>query len=203
MIEQLIKVCGRSVSRETFDKLETYAAILVEESSKQNLIAASTLGNLWQRHLLDSAQLIRLLRPGSCIDIGSGAGLPGVVIAIVTGDPVTLVEPRRLRTKFLHVVKSHLSLDNVTIIHGKATAVSAKFDNITGRAVAPATEMLAMTRHLSRSKTVWILPKGRTAQKELDDVRIAWQGTYRLEPSLTDEAASILLATGVQPRGTR
>jgi 16S rRNA (guanine527-N7)-methyltransferase len=203
MIERLNQVSGRDVPRETFGKLEAFAALLAEESGKHNLIAASTIGQLWERHLLDSAQLLRLGRAGSWVDIGSGAGLPGIVIAIVIGGPITLVEPRRLRAEFLATVKIRLSLDNVTIVQAKSTALSAKFDNITARAVAPATELLAMTHHLSHSKTVWVLLKGRSAQKELDDVRAAWQGAFRLEPSLTDEAASILLATGVKPRETR
>lgn len=203
MIDRLKQVTGRDVPRETFERIEAYAALLVEESSKQNLIAASTVDQLWERHLLDSAQLIRLGTHGSWADIGSGAGLPGIVIAILIGAPVTLVEPRRLRAEFLGFVKSRLALDTITIVHGKASAVRAKFDNITARAVAPASDLFAMTHHLSHSKTVWVLPKGRSAQKELDDVRAAWQGAYRLEPSLTDEAASILLATGVRPRGMR
>ena len=203
MISRLEEVCGRSVPRETFEKLEAYGALLIEESSNQNLIAASTIDHLWDRHLLDSAQLLRLARPGDWIDIGSGAGLPGVVIAILTGEPVTLVEPRRLRTEFLHTVRTRLAIDTITIVRGKASAATAKFDNIIARAVAPANDLLALALHLSHSKTVWLLPKGRTAQKELDDLRAAWQGTYCLKPSLTDEAASILLATGVKPRGTR
>lgn len=203
MIDRLQEVCGRIVPRETCDALLAYAALLVEESHNQNLIAASTINDIWDRHLLDSAQLVRLGKAGTWVDIGSGAGLPGIVIAILTGEPVMLVEPRRLRTEFLAVAKDRLGLDNVTIVQGKAAAVNAKFANITARAVAPATTLLSMTSHLSHSKTVWVLPKGRTAQKELDDVRAAWQGVFRLEPSLTDDAASILLATQVRPRGRR
>lgn len=203
MIERLKQIIGRDVPRETFAKIEAYAALLIEESRKQNLISASTVDQLWERHLLDSAQLIRLGINGSWSDIGSGAGLPGIVIAILTGAPVTLVEPRRLRAEFLGVVKSRLALDHVIVVQGKASAVSGKFDNITARAVGSASALLAMTHHLSHSKTVWVLPKGRSAQKELDDVRGAWQGMFRLEPSLTDEDASILLATEVRRRGMR
>ena len=70
-------------------------------------------------------------------------------------------------------------------------------------AVAPATEFFALAHHLSRLDTVWILPKGKNAQKELDEARRTWQGEFRLEPSLTDPQASILLATGVRRRRTR
>lgn len=203
MIDRLKQVSGRDVPRETYERLEAYAALLVEESSNQNLIAASTLDQMWERHLVDSAQLLRYAPAGSWVDIGSGAGLPGVVIAILSGDPVTLVEPRRLRTEFLTRVKDRLDLSNITIIHGKGSALCAMFEKITARAVAPATELLAMTHHLSRPDTVWLLPKGRSAQKELDEVRRSWQGAFRLEPSLTDPDASILLASGIRPRGRR
>lgn len=203
MIDRLSRVSGVNVPRETFEELEAFAALISDEARNQNLVAASTIVDLWERHLFDSAQLIRLGRAGNWVDIGSGAGLPGVVIALITGASVTLVEPRRLRAEFLCKVKSLLQLDNVTVVQAKSASVGGKFDNITARAVAPSSELLAITIHLSHSKTMWVLPKGRSAQKELDDVRAAWQGEFRLEPSLTDPQASILLATRIRSRGTR
>lgn len=193
-------VTGRDVPRETVDRLALYVELLVDETTRQNLIANSTLDDLWRRHILDSAQLLRFTPKGLWVDIGSGAGLPGLVIAIISGDLVTLVEPRRLRFEFLCLVKERLGLSNVTAIKGKANSITEKFDRITARAVAPATELLAMTHHLSRPGTIWFLPKGRTAQKELDEVRATWQGSFRLEPSLTDPEASILLASDVRRR---
>ena len=99
MIDRLSAVVGRDVSRETFEKIGAYAALLRDESGRQNLVSASTLEHLWERHLLDSAQLVRF-EPhagASWVDIGSGAGLPGIVIACLVEGPVTLIEPRRLR----------------------------------------------------------------------------------------------------------
>ena len=112
MIEQLAQVAQRPVSRETFEKLEAYISLLREESERQNLVSAATLDHIWDRHILDSAQLLRF-EPGSgasWVDIGSGAGLPGIVIACLTDGPVTLVEPRRLRADFLHKVTESLQL---------------------------------------------------------------------------------------------
>jgi 16S rRNA (guanine527-N7)-methyltransferase len=99
MSGELADGLGRDVSRETLDRLERYADLLRSESAKQNLVSASTLDRLWDRHILDSAQLVKFApRPDlSWVDIGSGAGLPGIVIAALVTGPVTLVEPRRLR----------------------------------------------------------------------------------------------------------
>src|SRR5258708_20409510 len=97
MIGTLSRIAGRDVSRETLDKIEAYVALLRAEREHQNLVSASTLDNLWERHILDSAQLVRFEpRSGaSWIDIGSGAGLPGIVIACLVDGPVTLAPPRR------------------------------------------------------------------------------------------------------------
>jgi len=106
VIERLEQAARRPVSRETIEKLEAYVALLHEESRHQNLVSATTLEQVWDRHILDSAQLVRFEpRPGaSWADIGSGAGLPGIVIACLVEGPVTLIEPRRLRADFLHKV---------------------------------------------------------------------------------------------------
>ena len=88
---------GQDVSRETSDKFEQFAKMLVAENRVQNLISKSTEADLWNRHFADAAQLTAFVpERATWIDIGSGAGLPGLVIAILTGAPVTLVEPRRL-----------------------------------------------------------------------------------------------------------
>lgn len=200
MIERLSEASGLDVSRGTYEKIEAYVALLSEASATQNLISASTFSDLWHRHILDSAQLLRRAPPGKWVDIGSGAGLPGIVLAILSPEPITLVEPRRLRADFLGAVTAKLGLSNTTVVQAKASALCVMFDKITARAVAPATEIFALGHHLSRLDTVWILPKGRTAQKELDEARTTWQGDFRLEPSLTDAAASILIATGVRRR---
>jgi len=200
MIDRLSEASGLDVSRGTYAKIEAYVALLSEASETQNLISSSSLSDIWQRHILDSAQLLRHAPPGKWVDIGSGAGLPGIVLAILSSDPITLIEPRRLRIEFLRSVTDRLALTNTAVVQGKASALCTTFDKITARAVAPATEIFALAHHLSRLDTVWILPKGRTAQKELDEARTTWQGDFRLEPSLTDAAASILIATGVRRR---
>ena len=201
MIGRLEQAAGRPVSRETFEKLKAYVALIREESERQNLISASTLAQIWDRHILDSAQLVRYEpRPGaSWIDLGSGAGLPGIVIACIVTGTVTLVEPRRLRAEFLHKASESLHL-RANVVAAKAERVDGKFDLITARAVASLTQLLKISSHLSTRKTVWALPKGRGAEAELVEARRTWQGNFRVEPSVTDAASFIVVGTEVRAR---
>ncbi len=192
------------VSRETQGLLDRYVALLLDENERQNLIGQSTVDEVWERHIADSAQLVRFApRPDSSwLDIGSGAGLPGIVIAIMTKGPVTLVEPRKLRANFLQRVADTVGLgDRITVHAAKVERIAGRFDVITARAVAPLEALLRISQHLSTDKTIWVLPKGKSAQSELDEVRRTWQGEFRLEPSVTSGEAAILVAAGVRRKG--
>ena len=201
MIERLAEVAGGTVSRETFEKLERYVALLREENVRQNLVSAATLDQAWDRHILDSAQLVRFAPRSAAnwVDVGSGAGLPGIVVACLVDVPVTLVEPRRLRAEFLHKVCESLDL-SATVICAKAERVEGSFDVITARAVASLTRTLKISSHLSTGKTTWALPKGRSAPAELAEARQSWQGDFQLEPSVTDAESFIVVATGVRAK---
>ena len=201
MIERLEQAAGRTVSRETFEKLDAYVALLRDESGRQNLVSAATLDQIWERHIVDSVQLARYEpHPGaSWIDIGSGAGLPGIVIACLAAGPVTLVEPRRLRAEFLHKVCESLGLA-ATVLSSKVERVEGKFETITARAVARLAELLEISQHLSTRKTVWALPKGRSAAAELAEASRTWHLQAREEPSCTDPQSTILVLTGVGAR---
>ena len=201
MIERLEQVARRPVSRETFEKLEAYVALVREESALQNLISASTLDRIWDRHILDSAQLVPFEpRAGaSWLDIGSGAGLPGIVIACLVEGPVILVEPRRLRADFLHKVCESLNL-NASVVCSKVERLEGNFDVITARAVASLAKLLELSAHLSTRNTVWALPKGRNARGELAEARRSWQGSFQLKRSVTDADSWIVVGTGVRAR---
>ena len=203
MIDALARAAGRPVSRETFARLETYVERLKSASRHHNLISASTLDTIWERHILDSAQLMRFERsPGaSWIDIGSGAGLPGMVIAALAAGPVTLVEPRRLRAAFLAEAAEALGLSSrVTIVPARIETVRGHFDMITARAVAPLPKLLGMAIGLAHNGTVWALPKGRTANSELAEARRSWQCAVRSEVSRTDPNSTVLVLTGVRAK---
>ena len=189
------------VSRETIEKLETFRDLLITESQHQNLVSSSTLDAAWDRHILDSAQLLRLVPGGAAwVDIGSGAGLPGVVIACLTDAPVRLIEPRRLRAEFLRRVVDQLGLANLTIDCAKAERVAGKFDVITARAVAPLDRLLRLAAHLSHPGTIWVLPKGKRAKSELAEARLSWQCEASEVPSLTDPEATILVLRNVEAK---
>lgn len=201
MIDRLSQAAGRPVSRETFGKLEAYVALLREESRRQNLISASSLGSVWERHIFDSAQLVRFEpRPGaSWCDLGSGAGLPGIVIACLVSGPVTLVEPRKLRAEFLHNAVESLRL-SARVEARKAQHVTGAFDVIVARAVAPLARLLEISLHLSTGKTVWALPRGRGGPAELAEARRTWQGAFHVERSVSDPDSYILVGTGVRAK---
>jgi len=199
--EELEQVAGRPVSRETIERLETYAALLRSANQQQNLISVSTLEHFWGRHILDSAQLVRF-EPGmgaSWVDVGSGAGLPGIVIACLVSGPVTLVEPRRLRAEFLARMVESLGL-SAEVKQAKIERITGTFEVITGRAVASLMKFLSMCDHLSTRKTRWVLPKGRSAHSELAEARHSWQGVFQVEPSVTDAESQIVVGTGVRAR---
>jgi 16S rRNA (guanine527-N7)-methyltransferase len=201
VIDELERAAARPVSRETLERLREYEKLLRDEARRQNLVSASTLDHLWDRHILDSAQLVRF-EPNlsaSWIDIGSGAGLPGVVLACLNEGRITLAEPRKLRAAFLDRVVQELGL-NAAVKCTKAENVDEKFDVITGRAVASLPQFLRISRHLSTRKTLWVLPKGRNACSELAEAQQAWQGVFHVEQSVTDPESFIVVGTGVRAK---
>jgi 16S rRNA (guanine527-N7)-methyltransferase len=192
------------VSRET--ALARFSELLLAEAQAQNLIAASTMSTVWARHLADSAQLIPLAEEagdGTWIDIGSGAGLPGIVAALLTDRPVNLVEPRARRVEFLRHVAAELAIADRVTVHGSkieryTPVLPAAI--ISARAVAALPELFAAARHCAGPSTIWLLPKGRNAQSEVEAARAKWQGSFHVEPSLTSSDSGIVVARGVKPR---
>ncbi len=206
MIDALERSAARTVSRETHALLEAYVERLKAANRTQNLVAASTLDQIWNRHILDSAQLVRFepSAGASWVDIGSGAGLPGVVLAALTRGRMTLVEPRRLRATFLEETVEALGLsDRVSVLPTKVESVRGPFDVITARAVAPLNRLLGLANHLSHEGTVWALPKGRNAKSELAEAQRSWQCVVRSEASCTDPEAIILVLSKVRAKSRR
>lgn len=195
---------GVDVPRETIDRLEAFVAALREESERQNLVSRASLEDVWQRHIADSLQLAALAPPAAktWLDLGTGAGFPGLLIPLVHEARVTLVESRRLRVEFLQRGAAVLGVDDrVEIFCAKAETLPARpFDVISARAFAPLEKILAIGAPFSTSGTVWILPKGRGAKSELEAARASWQGEFRIEPSATDPEAGIVIASEVRRR---
>ena len=194
-----------TVPRETLARLEQLAGLILEEMPRQNLIAASTADHIWTRHIVDSAQLVPIAPAGAArwIDLGSGAGFPGIVAALMLpGLHMTLVESRRKRIDFLQHLADSLGIaDRVTVAGQRLEMLEAvPQDVISARAFAPLDRLLPLAHRFSRPETMWLLPKGRSAASELEAATGSWQGEFRIVPSLTDPEAAIIVASQVQPK---
>lgn len=194
------------VSRETWSRLETFVALLIEGMAEQNLIAESTRDHIWARHIVDSAQLLVHAPPysndGTWIDLGSGAGLPGIVISILSDWPVQLVENRRMRIAFLQSIVDALHLSarvQGTKVETLKTTQAATI--ISARAYAPLDRLLGSAQHLGDKNTTWLLPKGRSGQNEVVTISKQWQGRFHVERSVTDAYSVIVIAKGVSRKG--
>jgi 16S rRNA (guanine527-N7)-methyltransferase len=186
--------------------LVAFAEILRAESLRQNLISASTFNHVWSRHLVDSAQLLPLAEgasEGDWIDVGAGAGLPGMVIAILSGRHVVMVEPRARRVQFLCHAAEQLGVSGrVSVIASRIEAYKTAKPAavISARAVAALPALLQSAVHCTDSSTVWLLPKGRNAQSEVEAAAASWQGVFHVEPSITQPDSGIVVAREVRPR---
>jgi 16S rRNA (guanine527-N7)-methyltransferase len=184
------------------EQVREFVELLRTEMSNQNLIAPSTVDQIWSRHVVDSAQLLRLapVHWKTWLDIGTGAGFPGMIVSILCDTPVTMVEPRRRRAEFLAHAASTLGLKNVVIRASKVEAVDGTFDVISARAVAELGGLFAAACGRGRADTVWLLPKGRRWRDELGTTQCTWRGKFHVERSLTDEEGRIVVAQGVHSR---
>jgi 16S rRNA (guanine527-N7)-methyltransferase len=185
---------------------ETLLARLIEEvrveAAQQNLVAPSTLDAIWARHVVDSAQLLALAgsRGGDWLDIGSGAGFPGMVIACLRDAAVALCEPRRRRADFLARTATRLELGHVTVAACKVERLSGVRPIISARAVASLDALFAAAAAVSDRETWWVLPKGRSAREEVEAARKTWHGSFHVEQSITDPHSHIVVASGVRRR---
>jgi 16S rRNA (guanine527-N7)-methyltransferase len=184
------------VSRETWERLEAFVAFLHEEAQHQNLISASTLAHVWARHIVDSAQLLRFADgKGKWLDLGSGAGFPGLIVAMLSPYRVTLVESRAKRNDYLQRAITLLALGDKADVAAVPVErfETSRYAVISARAFAPLPRLLDLSHRFSTDKTLWLLPKGRNAVKELHEAHGRWNLDFRVEPSVTDSEAGILV----------
>lgn len=184
------------------EKLNALVMLVRAESERQNLVAASTIASLWSRHIVDSLQLTQFAPDKSgWLDIGTGAGFPGLAIAIVNPERhVTLVEPRRLRAEFLQSCIDELRLPHVAVLATRIESVEQPADVISARAVARMSALFDSAQRCANSSTTWLLPKGRNVEAELAEARQKWHGMFHVEHSVTSPESHIIIATGVRRR---
>lgn len=177
-------------------RLEQLMALLAEENRRQNLVSAASLADVWRRHIADSAQLLHYVPRGTSpwLDLGTGAGFPGLVIAALRPEcEVIMVESRKRRSEWLERAALALGLTRATVIGGRLEDVLPfPAAVISARAFAPLDRLIALSARFSTSDTLWLLPKGRSAQQELHMLR-GWTHMFHVEQSLTDPAAGVIV----------
>lgn len=188
------------VSNLVLKKFTIYASLLAEWNSNINLVASSTLPELWQRHFMDSAQLFPLIpQDASLADIGSGPGFPGMVLAMMGASEVNLIEKNTRKASFLRTVAAETGT-KVTIHNLDAAQVKAEFDVITARALAQTGELLALSAHLRKLSTICLFLKGKNLDQELAKAHKNWDMDVRKMSSCTDSEGIIARLSAITPK---
>ena len=184
-------------------RLEAFAALVLAENQRQNLIAKATEPHIWQRHIADSAQLIENVSRetlganagGPWLDLGSGPGFPGLVIsALCPNMPVVLVESRSRRAEFLESAIAALDLRKCRVEGQRLERITPFAARaISARAFAPLPKLLSLSAPFSTSTTRYVLPKGRSAAQELEALKPSIRAMFHVKHSLTDPDAGIIV----------
>ena len=182
---------------DALERLDQLVALLGEENERQNLVSKPSLGAVWRRHIVDSAQLLLHVpreTPAPWLDLGTGAGFPGLVIAALRPQmAVHMVESRSRRADWLDRARSELGLANAQVLGTRLEQIdSYQAGAISARAFAPLDKLLSLSSRFSTMSTIWLLPKGRSAVNELDELG-GWRHTFHVEQSLTDPDSGIIV----------
>jgi 16S rRNA (guanine527-N7)-methyltransferase len=183
------------VSRETLARLDAYVGLLQAWNRRINLVGATTMGDPWRRHILDSAQLLAFLPPDarSLVDLGSGAGLPGLILAILGVPEVHLVESDQRKAAFLREA-ARISGTSVQIHAERAERLGPlKADIVTARAVAPLPDLLDIAERFLSNHSICLFLKGRGAGDEMAEAAQRWDLAARREGSRSEPGASIVI----------
>lgn len=182
------------VSRETLDRLTAYVGLLERWNQRINLVGRNTMGDIWRRHILDSAQLHALLPPRTrvLVDLGSGAGLPGMILAIMGVADVHLVESDQRKAAFLREA-SRLTTTPVTIHADRIEKIASfKTDVITARALASLDELIDISERFVSDRTLCLFLKGAAIEAELAAAAAHWSFAVERYRSLADPAGCVV-----------
>lgn len=186
------------------ERLELLVEMLKVENQHQNLVSKGSLEAAWQRHIVDSAQLSTHVSRGTSpwLDLGTGAGFPGMVIAALRPEcEVLMVESRARRIEWLERLRIALGLDRAKVIGHRLEKVETRqVCVISARAFAPLDTLLGLSARFSTPDTLWLLPKGRSAQQELDGLT-KWRHKFHVEQSVTEPSAGIVIGTLTGKKG--
>lgn len=186
---------------EAYPRVERFALMLADQGVLRGLIGPRELTRLWERHILNSAAVAPFLGQGTIVDVGSGAGLPGLVIAAMLPERrVVLVEPMERRTTWLFEAAEHCGIENVTVVRGRAEEVQdvVEADVITARAVAPIDKLVKWCAPLLADGGEMALLKGQSAPEELERAKyvlrkFGFVGSVESAPTLPDLAPTTVV----------
>jgi 16S rRNA (guanine527-N7)-methyltransferase len=196
------------VSRETLARLEIFVGLLLQRQQVMNLIAASTIPQVWTRHVADSLQLLRLAPEAKIwVDLGAGGGFPGLVLACAlkerAGTKIHLVESTAKKCVFLKDVIDALELPaavHCERVENFAARFSERADIVAARALAPLGKLLSLAYPLLKKGAKGLLFKGQDVGAELTEATKSWKMRYTLIPSLTDERGRIVVVESLESR---
>lgn len=187
------------VSRETMERLEVYAALLEKWNPKINLVSRTTLDDMWRRHFADSAQIWYMApnNPQHWLDIGSGAGFPGLVISAIAAEKspetrVTLVESDQRKSVFMRTVAREMGVKTTVLTERIENLPPQNADVLSARALAPLTNLLDFAEKHRKPAGTCLFPKGANVDSELTGAALSWHISPEKLPSMTDSNAVIL-----------
>lgn len=193
------------VSRETIPVYEQYIELIKSWNRKTGLVQLNTLNTIWDRHILDSLQIIPYLedKSASILDIGTGGGFPGIVLSIAHFKNIHLCESNIRKVVFLEEVVRQLSL-SAKVINDRAENIKSKYDIIVSRACASLNQLLYYMLNVScETGSTGIFLKGRTALKEIEEAQENWNFSFDLFPSITSEGSKIIIVKNLQSKGDK
>ena len=182
------------VPRETQEKLDCYVQLLIKWQARINLISSKTLPEIWHRHILDSAQLVSYLpkTPSMILDMGSGAGLPGIILAILTRHQLHLVESDSRKIAFMRTALRETGTSAILHEQRMEAVPALRPDVITARALAPLSQLITLASGQHHEKIEYLFLKGREAKQELTALPACPKMEAECLPSMTDSQASII-----------
>ncbi|HXS41164.1 MAG TPA: 16S rRNA (guanine(527)-N(7))-methyltransferase RsmG [Stellaceae bacterium] len=189
------------VSRETLDRLEAYVALLGAWNARINLVGRNTMGDVWRRHILDSAQLFALLprRTRVLVDLGSGAGLPGLILAAMGVPEVHLIESDQRKAAFLREAVRVTGVA-ATVHAVRVESVPALVaDAVTARALADLSQLIEISKKFRNSRTVSLFLKGESVEGELLAAQARWRMDASMLPSRSDPGGIVLRLEEIEP----
>jgi 16S rRNA (guanine527-N7)-methyltransferase len=192
------------VSRETLDKLTAYVELLGQWNRRINLVSANTMGDVWRRHILDCAQLAKYLprQTRVVVDLGAGAGLPGLILAAMGVPEIHLVESDLRKSAFLREAARIMNVPVALHPERIEKVVAFSADAVVARACASLTQLIDYSEKFLSQKSVCLFLKGESVDDELAAARGVWSLTAETIPSLSDPSGVILKLSAISRAGS-